>query len=141
MSTITASLSGTYAIGGDITVNRLGYGAMRLTGPGIWGDPRDPEEAVRVLRRAVELDVNLIDTADAYGPFTADLFIHKALHPYQDDLVIATKAGLTRSGPDQWLPVKPSGILKAAFELSLRHLGLEQIDLFPAAPHRFSGSA
>ncbi|GMA56113.1 hypothetical protein GCM10025858_06160 [Alicyclobacillus sacchari] len=100
--TMSAKRSGTFAIGGDLTVNRLGYGAMQLTGPGVWGDPRDPDEAVRVLRRALELDVTFIDTADAYGPFVSELLIRKALHPYPENLVIATKAGLTRSGPDDW---------------------------------------
>lgn len=125
-----AAASGTFAIGGDLPVNRLGYGAMQLTGPGVWGDPRDPDEAVRVLRRAVELGVNFIDTADAYGPFTADLLIRKALHPYADDLVIATKAGLTRAGPGDWRPVGRPEYLRQQLELSLRHFGLERIDLF-----------
>lgn len=125
-----ASLSGSYAIGGDVHVHRLGYGAMRLTGPGVWGDPRDPEEAVRVLRRAVELGVNFIDTADSYGPFVADLLIRKALHPYPDNMVIATKAGLTRSGPNIWLPVGRPEYLRQQLELNLRHLGLERIELF-----------
>lgn len=126
----SAAASGTYAIGGDLTVNRLGYGTMQLTGPGVWGDPKDPEEAVRVLRRTAELGVNFIDTADAYGPFTADLLLHKALHPYKDDLVIATKAGLTRSGPNDWRPVGRPEYLRQQALLSLRHLGLERIDLF-----------
>ncbi len=94
-----AKASGTYRIGGDLTVDRLGYGAMQITGPGVWGDPKDPDEAVRVLRRAVELGVTFIDTADSYGPFVSEQLIREALHPYADDLVIATKAGLTRSGP------------------------------------------
>ncbi|MDH6139547.1 MULTISPECIES: aldo/keto reductase [Kitasatospora] len=125
-----AEASGTFALGGDLTVNRLGYGAMQLTGPGIWGDPKDPEEAVRVLRRAVELGVNLIDTADSYGPFVSEQLIRKALHPYTDGLVIATKAGLTRQGPDQWLPVGRPEYLRQQLELSLRHLGVERIDLY-----------
>ncbi|MEU9830283.1 aldo/keto reductase [Streptosporangium sp. NPDC048047] len=131
MTTTTrpADASGRFAIGGDLTVNRLGYGAMQLTGKGIWGDPRDPEEAVRVLRRAVELGVNFIDTADSYGPFVSELLIRKALHPYPDDLVIATKAGLTRSGPDDWRPVGRPEYLRQQVELSLRHLGVERIDL------------
>ncbi|WP_379133844.1 aldo/keto reductase [Paenibacillus sp. sgz500958] len=127
---VDASQSGTFAIGGDLSVNRLGYGAMQLTGPGVWGDPRDPEEAVRVLRRAVEMGVNFIDTADSYGPFVADLLIRKALYPYPKDLVIATKAGLTRSGPNDWRPVGRPEYLRQQLELSLRHFGLERIDLF-----------
>jgi pyridoxine 4-dehydrogenase len=124
-----AQASGTFTIGGDLTVNRLGYGAMQLTGKGVWGEPHDPDEAVRVLRRAVELGVNLIDTADAYGPFVSDALIRKALHPYADDLVIATKAGFTRQGPDQWIPVGRPEYLRQQVELSLRNLGLERIDL------------
>jgi aryl-alcohol dehydrogenase-like predicted oxidoreductase len=122
-------MSGTYAIGGDLAVHRLGYGVMQLTGKGVWGEPRDPEEAVRVLRRAVELGVNFIDTADAYGPFVADHLIRKALHPYPKDLVIATKVGLTRSGPDDWRPVGRPEYLRQQTELNLRHLGVERIDL------------
>ncbi|MFE7975835.1 aldo/keto reductase [Streptomyces shenzhenensis] len=125
-----AEASGTFSLGGDLPVHRLGYGAMRLTGPGIWGPPADPDEAVRVLRRAVELGVNLIDTADSYGPFISEQLIHKALHPYPDDLVIATKAGLTRPGPDEWRPVGRPEYLRQQCELSLRHLGLDRIDLF-----------
>lgn len=124
------SPGGTFALGGTTTVNRLGYGAMQLTGRGIWGEPRDPAEAVRVLRRAVELGVTFIDTADSYGPFVADNLIREALHPYPDDLVIATKAGLTRSGPGGWHPVGRPEYLRQQAELSLRHLGLERIDLF-----------
>ncbi|HET6706346.1 aldo/keto reductase [Amycolatopsis sp.] len=126
---MNAKNSGTFTIGGDLPVTRLGYGAMQLTGPGVWGDPKDPDEAVRVLRRAVELGVNLIDTADAYGPFVADLLIKKALHPYADDLVIATKAGFTRQGPGQWTPVGRPEYLRQQVELSLRHLGVDRIDL------------
>jgi len=122
--------SGTFDLGGVLTVNRLGYGTMQLTGPGVWGDPRDPDEAVRVLRRAVELGVNLIDTADAYGPFVAEQLIKRALHPYPDDLVIATKVGLTRAGPNDWRPVGRPEYLRQQAELSLRHLGLERIDLY-----------
>jgi pyridoxine 4-dehydrogenase len=126
---MSAKNSGTFTIGGDLPVTRLGYGAMQLTGPGVWGDPKDPDEAVRVLRRAVELGVTLIDTADAYGPFVADLLIKKALHPYADDVVIATKAGFTRQGPNQWIPVGRPEYLRQQVELSLRHLGVERIDL------------
>ncbi|MFF8941627.1 aldo/keto reductase [Streptomyces sp. NPDC014864] len=125
-----AEASGTFSLGGDLPVRRLGYGAMQLTGPGIWGEPKDPDEAVRVLRRAVELGVNFIDTADSYGPFVSEQLIHKALHPYPDDLVIATKGGLTRSGPDDWRPVGRPEYLRQQTELSLRHLGLERIDLY-----------
>ncbi|XTZ14606.1 aldo/keto reductase [Micromonospora echinospora] len=125
-----AKASGRYRIGGDLPVDRLGYGAMQLTGPGVWGDPKDPAEALRVLRRAVELGVTFIDTADSYGPFVSELLIREALHPYRDDLVIATKAGLTRSGPDDWRPVGRPEYLRQQCELSLRHLGLETIDLF-----------
>ena len=124
-----ADASGSFTIGGDLPVNRLGYGTMQLTGPGVWGDPRDPDEAVRVLRRAVELGVTFIDTADAYGPFTADLLLRKALHPYPDDLVIATKAGFARTGPGRWVPLGRPEYLRQQVELSLRHLGVERIDL------------
>ncbi|MEA5366565.1 aldo/keto reductase [Amycolatopsis sp., V23-08] len=126
---MSAKNSGTFTIGGDLPVTRLGYGTMQLTGPGVWGDPKDPDEAVRVLRRAVELGVTLIDTADVYGPFVADLLLKKALHPYADDLVIATKAGFTRQGPNEWIPVGRPEYLRQQVELSLRHLGLERIDL------------
>jgi pyridoxine 4-dehydrogenase len=107
MSTLKADAkaSGTFRIGGDLTVNRLGFGAMRLTGEGIWGEPRDGEEARRVLRRTIELGVNFIDTADSYGPEVSERLIGEALHPYPKDLLIATKGGLTRQGPNQWLPV------------------------------------
>ncbi|MEU3985985.1 aldo/keto reductase [Streptomyces sp. NPDC026672] len=139
MSEAPARASGTFPLG-DLTPTRLGFGSMQLTGPGVWGDPKDPDEAVRVLRRAVELGVNFIDTADSYGPFTAELLIKKALHPYADDLVIATKAGLTRQGPDIWTAVGRPEYLRQQAELSLRHLGLDRIDLFqlhrvdPAVP-------
>jgi len=126
---IAASNAGTFKIGEDLTVNRLGYGTMQLTGKGIWGEPRDPEEAVRVLQRAVELGVNFIDTADSYGPFVANRLIKKALHPYKDDLVIATKVGLTRCGPDDWRPVGRPEYLRQQVELNLIDLGLETIDL------------
>jgi pyridoxine 4-dehydrogenase len=115
---------------GDLTVNRLGYGAMRITGKGIWGPPRDHGEAVRVLRRAVELDINLIDTADSYGPDVSEELIAEALHPYPRGLVIATKAGLLRPGPDQWEPDGRPEHLRAACEGSLRRLRVERIDLW-----------
>ncbi|MGW4294375.1 aldo/keto reductase [Micromonospora chersina] len=129
-STRPAKDSGTYRIGGDLQVDRLGYGAMQITGPGVWGDPKDPAEAVRVLRRAYELGVTFIDTADSYGPFVSELLIKEALHPYADDLVIATKAGLTRSGPGDWRPVGRPEYLRQQCELSLRHLGLDCIPLY-----------
>ncbi|MFE0376186.1 aldo/keto reductase [Streptomyces inhibens] len=125
-----ADASGTFALGGDLTINRLGYGAMQLTGPGTWGEPKDPAEAIRVLRRAVELGINFIDTADSYGPFVSERLIREALHPYPEDLLIATKGGLTRSGPDDWRPVGRPEYLRQQTELSLRHLGVERIDLY-----------
>jgi aryl-alcohol dehydrogenase-like predicted oxidoreductase len=143
MSKITARAAGAITLG-DLTVNRMGYGAMRLTGPGIWGEPRDPEEARRVLRLAVQLDVNFIDTADSYGPEVSERLIAKALRPYPDDLVIATKGGLLRDGPDVWRPDGRPSHLRAALEGSLRRLGLERIDLYqfhrpdPAVPYRES---
>ena len=129
-TTRPADASGVFRIGGDLPVNRLGYGAMQLTGPGVWGDPKDPEEAVKVLRRAVELGVNFIDTADSYGPFVSEELIRKALRPYKDDLVIATKGGLSRSGPGDWRPLGRPEYLRQQTELSLRHLGVERIDLY-----------
>jgi aryl-alcohol dehydrogenase-like predicted oxidoreductase len=130
MTPTLVAQSGTFDIGGEITVNRLGFGAMQLTGQGIWGDPQDPDECVRVLQRASELGVNLIDTADSYGPFVSEMLIKRALHPYSDDLVIATKAGLTRSGPGDWRPVGRPEYLRQQCMLSLRHLGVERIDLY-----------
>jgi aryl-alcohol dehydrogenase-like predicted oxidoreductase len=129
MTATLVSRSGTFDIGGDTPVHRLGYGAMQLTGPGVWGPPADPDEAVRVLRRAVELGVDFIDTADAYGPFVSEELIREALHPYPAGLVIATKAGLTRSGPGDWRPVGRPEYLRQQVHLSLRHLGVERIDL------------
>ncbi|MFI6408707.1 aldo/keto reductase [Streptomyces sp. NPDC050548] len=125
-----ADSSGVYRLGGDLPVNRLGYGAMQLTGPGVWGDPKDPEEAVRVLRRAAELGVNFFDTADSYGPFVSEQLIRKALHPYSQHLVIATKGGLSRSGPGDWRALGRPEYLRQQTELSLRHLGVERIDLY-----------
>lgn len=124
-----AQASGTFTLGGDLTVNRLGFGAMRLTGEGVWGPPADRGEAVQVLRRAVELGVNFIDTADSYGPYIAEDIICEALHPY-DGLVIATKAGLLRTGPDEWIPMGYPAYLRQECEMSLRRLGVETIDLF-----------
>src|SRR6266480_2986474 len=120
----------TFKLGGDFTVNRLGFGAMRVTGEGIWGWPPDRENALKVLRRAVELGVNLIDTADAYGPETSELLIAEALHPYPQGLVIATKGALTRPGPGQWVPNGRPEHLKQAVEGSLKRLRLERIDLY-----------
>jgi len=117
-------------LGDDLTVNRLGFGAMRITGEGIWGWPPDRENALKVLRRAVELGVNLIDTADAYGPETSELLIAEALHPYPNGLVIATKGGLTRPGPGNWVPNCRPEHLKQALEGSLKRLRLERIDLY-----------
>lgn len=126
----TAPASGTFSIAGDLPVVRLGYGAMQLTGPGIWGEPRDPDEAIRVLRRAVELGITFIDTADSYGPEVSERLIREALHPYADDVVVATKAGLTRQGPDIWTQLGQPAYLRQQCEMSLRRLGLERIDLF-----------
>lgn len=125
-----AAASGHYEIGGDLPVVRLGYGTMQLTGEGVWGDPRDRGEAVRVLRRAVELGVTFFDTADSYGPVVAEELLREALHPYADDVVVATKAGLTRQGPGIWTPVGNPAYLRQQCELSLRRLGVETIDLF-----------
>ena len=123
-------MSDTFTIGGDLEVRRLGFGAMRLTGPGIWGPPDDPDEARAVLRRAVELGVNLIDTADSYGPDVSENLIAEALHPYPDGLVIATKGGLRRTGPGQWPRDARPERLKECCEGSLRRLRLERIDLY-----------
>jgi len=120
----------TFHLGGDLTVNRLGFGAMRITGEGIWGWPIDRSKALQVLRRAVELGVNLIDTADAYGPETSELLIAEALHPYPKGLVIATKGGLTRPGPGQWVPNGRPEHLKQAVDGSLKRLRLDRIDLY-----------
>ncbi len=135
-----AAAAGTITIGGEHVVNRLGFGAMRLTGPGIWGPPADRDEALAVLRRAVELGVNFIDTADSYGPGVSEELIAEALAPYPDDLVIATKGGLVRPGPGQWRPNGRPEHLRAALEGSLSRLRLEQIALYqlhrpdPAVP-------
>ena len=129
-TTLPAQASGTFDLGGDLPVTRLGYGTMQLTGEGVWGWPSDPDEAVRVLRRAVELGVNFIDTADSYGPAVAEPLIAQALRPYADDLVIGTKAGLTRSGPGDWRPVGRPEYLRQQAEMSLRILGVDRIDLF-----------
>jgi pyridoxine 4-dehydrogenase len=126
----TMATNPTFQLGGDLTVNRLGFGAMRITGEGIWGWPTDRSKALQVLRRAVELGVNLIDTADAYGPETSELLIAEALHPYPKGLVIATKGGLTRPGPGQWVPNGRPEHLKQAVDGSLKRLRLDRIDLY-----------
>jgi pyridoxine 4-dehydrogenase len=122
--------SGTFTIGADVTVHRLGYGAMQLTGQGIWGEPKDHDECIRVLRRAVELGVDFIDTADSYGPYVSEELIRDALHPYPDGLVIATKGGLVRTGPGEWHPIGRPMYLRQEVEMSLRRLQLERIDLY-----------
>ena len=126
----TAAAAGTLTLGGDLVVNRMGFGAMRITGPGIWGEPKEPAEAHRVLRRAVELGVNFIDTADAYGPEVSERLIAEALHPYPQGLVIATKGGLVRPGPSEWVPDGRPAHLREACEASLKRLKLSRIDLY-----------
>lgn len=125
-----ASAAGTLQLGGELTVNRLGYGAMRITGRGIWGEPADRKNALRVLRRAVELGINFIDTADSYGPGTSELLIAEALHPYPPGLVIATKGGLLRPGPDDWQRDARPHQLRTACEASLKRLRVECIDVY-----------
>jgi len=125
-----AHASGTLVLGGDLPVHRLGYGAMRITGEGVWGPPADHDESIRVLRRAVELGIDLIDTADSYGPFVSEDLIAEALHPYPAGLVIATKGGLTRAGPGIWEAVGRPEYLRQCVEMSLRRLRLERIDLY-----------
>ena len=125
-----AGAAGTITLDQGSTVNRMGFGAMRLTGPGIWGEPNDPEESRRVLRRAIELGVDLIDTADSYGPEVSERLIAETLHPYPPDLVIATKGGLVRPGPGRWEPDGRPEHLRAALEGSLRRLRVDQIDLY-----------
>ena len=129
-STVTAALAGTIDIGGDLPVNRFGFGAMRLTGPGIWGEPEDREECKRVLRRAIELGINMIDTADSYGPEVSERLIAETLYPYPDELVIATKGGLTRPGPNRWVPDGRPVHLRAACEGSLKRLRVDRIDVY-----------
>jgi pyridoxine 4-dehydrogenase len=138
--TAPAAAAGTISIGGDLSVNRLGFGAMRITGPGIWGPPADHDEAVQVLRRAVELGVDFIDTADSYGPAVSEELIAEALAPYPEGLVIATKGGFLRPGPGEWRPDGHPEHLRAACEGSLARLGMDQIPLYqfhrpdPAVP-------
>jgi hypothetical protein len=127
---ITAAASGTITIGGDLTVNRLGYGAMRITGPGIWGPPADKAASLATLRRAIELDVNLIDTADSYGPGVSEELIAEALFPYSAGLVIATKGGWERPGPNQWTHNASPNHLTKALEGSLKRLRLDRIDIY-----------
>lgn len=130
-----AASSGEFALAPDCKVRRMGFGAMRITGPGIWGEPKDPEAAKKLLRRVVELGVNLIDTADSYGPEVSERLIAEALHPYPAGLVIATKGGLTRQGPERWAPVGRPEYLQQCVELSLRRLRVECIELYQL--HRF----
>jgi pyridoxine 4-dehydrogenase len=130
MTTLQRETTGTFALGGDLTINRLGYGAMRITGDGIWGEPKDRDEARKVLQRAVELGVNFIDTADSYGPEVSENIIAEALYPYPKDLVIATKGGFTRSGPNKWAEVGRPEYLRQCVEMSLRRLKVERIDLY-----------
>lgn len=144
---ISAAQAGTLVIGGDLPVHRLGFGSMRLTGPGIWGEPADRDEAKAVLRRAVQLGINFIDTADSYGPYVSENLIAEALYPYPDDLVIATKGGLERTGPDRWPHNARPEHLKAACDGSLKRLRLERIPLYqlhrpdPAVPYEDSVGA
>lgn len=129
MANINAAASGQFTIGNDLTVNRLGFGAMRITGKGIWGEPEDRPEALRTLKRLPELGINFIDTADSYGPEVSENLIHEALYPYPG-MVIATKGGLTRQGPDIWQPVGRPEYLRQSVLMSLRRLGVERIDLW-----------
>lgn len=125
-----AAATGTFSIGGKLKVNRLGFGAMRITGEGIWGEPKDPPAMRRLLRKALDVGVNLIDTADSYGPEVSERLIAEALHPYPKGLVIATKGGLTRSGPEKWAPVGRPEYLQQCVEMSLRRLRVDCIDLY-----------
>ena len=129
MTAPSAAPSGTFDIGGDLTVNRLGFGAMRITGKGVWGEPDDRDEALRVLRRLPELGVDFIDTADSYGPFVSEDLIREALHPY-DGIVVATKGGYTRHGPDLWEELARPEYLRQCVLMSMRRLGVERIDLW-----------
>jgi len=130
VKSLSATASGTVSLGGELTVRRIGFGAMRITGDGIWGPPKDPAAAAAVLRRAVELGVNFIDTADSYGPYVSEELIAKALAPYPKDLVIATKGGWNRPGPDQWTHDASPEHLREAVEGSLKRLRLDRIDLY-----------
>ncbi len=130
-----ARLSGVFKLNGELPVYRMGFGAMRLTGNGIWGEPKDKKECINVLKRALELGVNFIDTADSYGPEVSENIIAEALYPYPTDLIIATKGGLTRQGPDRWTPVGRAEYLIQCVEMSLRRLKTDRIDLYQM--HRF----
>jgi pyridoxine 4-dehydrogenase len=130
MTTLPTETTGTFALGGDLTIHRLGFGAMRITGSGIWGEPKDRAEARKVLKRAVELGVNFIDTADSYGPEVSENIIAEALYPYPKGLVIATKGGFTRPGPNKWKEDGRPEYLRQCIEMSLRRLKLECIDLY-----------
>ncbi len=138
MSTTQANLaaqSGTYTLGGDLTIHRLGYGAMRLTGDGIWGPPKDHDESIRVLKATLELGINFIDTADSYGPYVSEDLIAEALHPYPEELLVATKGGLERTGPNQWPVNGRPKHLEEALKGSLKRLRIERVDLYQL--HRF----
>ena len=141
---VSAANSGTITLGGELTVNRMGFGAMRITGEGIWGPPKDHKQALAVLRRAIELEVNFIDTADSYGPGTSEELIAEALHPYPDDLVIATKGGWVRPGPGHWSHNASPAHLRKAVEDSLKRLRLDRIEVYqlhapdPAIPFKDS---
>jgi pyridoxine 4-dehydrogenase len=130
METTQSGTATTFVLGGDLTIKRLGFGAMRITGPGIWGEPKNRDEARRVLKRALELGVNFIDTADSYGPEVSENIIAETLHPYPKDLVIATKGGFARSGPNKWQVVGRPEYLRQCIEMSLRRLKVERIDLY-----------
>lgn len=130
MAQLDASLSGTFAIGGDLKVNRLGFGAMRITGKGIWGEPEDRDEAIAVLKRLPEVNVNFVDTAESYGPYVSEYLIGEALAPYDKGTVVATKSGLTRTGPDEWHQVGRPEFLRQGVMTSMRRLKLEQIPLW-----------
>jgi pyridoxine 4-dehydrogenase len=144
---LPAAAAGTFTIGGDLTVNRLGFGAMRITGPGIWGPPANHDESIAVLKRAVELGVNLIDTANSYGPNVSEELIAEALYPYPADLVIATKGGYRRTGPNQWTPQADPKNLRISCEGSLKRLKLDRIAVYqlhtpdPAVPYEESVGA
>src|SRR5476651_2369452 len=130
LTNVNAAASGTFSLGGDLPVHRLGFGAMRITGPDVWGEPKDPPAIRRLLKKTSDLGINLIDTADSYGPEVSERLIAEALHPYPKGLVIATKGGLTRSGPERWAPVGRPEYLQQCVEMSLRRLRVDCIDLY-----------